>query len=83
MKRINNDAHIGSRVLLTHPLPEYRIGKANPVAGSMFECAGTVLFISEHYVSVMWDNGSTNAYMGEELSFAEEESNIVDIWEDM
>lgn len=65
-----NDAKIGQKVILVNPGSHYFIGTANPVICSRYECCGTVSSVSESRISVKWDNGTRNTYMGNELASA-------------
>jgi hypothetical protein len=59
---------IGSRVWYFKVNPYYSLGLANPLKGTVFECAGTVTYLHGKSVHVTWDNGTTNSYHSDYLS---------------
>lgn len=74
-----NQCKKGMKVELINPDKHYKIGRTNPVKGSVFECAGTIVgyeadydWTNKYAISVEWENGSTNSYKNNELGLSKD-----------
>lgn len=77
------DLKIGNKVVLIKPDAGYSIDPTNPLQGTKWACAGTIIDEDHALVHVRWDNGMTNSYKDNELAFAEPpaEGRCESIWE--
>lgn len=72
---------IGTEVELTDPSPDYILNKKNPVRGGIYSCTGNIYkILNAHNVSVRWENGTTNSYRIQELSYAKSMQMYNSIW---
>jgi len=72
---------IGTEVELTNPAPNYILNERNPVKGGMYFCTGNIYrIIDTSSVSVRWENGTTNSYRIQELSYAKSMRTYNSIW---
>ncbi len=78
----SKDLQVGDRVyFVENKFARYTIKSANPLKGTEYECAGTVIGFEYSYTRVRWDNGHENAYTDHTLAKTETmESHIISIW---
>jgi hypothetical protein len=57
--------NIGDRVYYISG--SYTLGRSNPLKGSSYECQGTVVHSDGFITRVLWDNGISNSYFGNNL----------------
>ena len=60
---------INDRVILSIQ-DKYKATKMNPVVGTEYFCEGDVIWANGSDVEIVWDNGFTNTYKRNDLSFA-------------
>lgn len=74
------DLKHGDRVyFVDNSLAQYTIKSSNPLTGTKYECAGTVVGFEYGSTCVMWDNGTSNSYTDYTLAKIEEAC-IISIW---
>jgi hypothetical protein len=57
----------GDRVIFIENKTNYTIEERNPLFGTKFFCAGTVISVSSERIDVAWDNGHKNIYEPDDL----------------
>jgi hypothetical protein len=60
---------INDRVVLTIQ-GKYKPSRMNPIVGTEYFCEGDVIWFDGNDVEIAWDNGNTNTYKNNDLSFA-------------
>ena len=77
--KLSEDLNEGDRVLFVHNHRDYDISQTNPLAGTMYECQGTVVDkLSLNTVEVKWDNGYFNTYADNTLALVD--CFVISIW---
>lgn len=75
----SEDLSAGDRVLFVNNHRGYDISSSNPLAGTMYECQGTVVQkLSLETVEVKWDNGFFNTYADHTLALVD--NFVISIW---